>query len=389
LNKKIIISIFIILILFVSIIAITQEANSNISLRRDDFSSSWVKSPVWFRSNAGGMALEEIQSRIIALRNEYALLITFAPQSDIPSFLLQYIDEDCFPEMRALYKNGEKIKTQWVLKDTNGITRINASFTEPEKPETSGDSEIEDVFFISGDTIEGKTGFIEIFNSDSFLITEYRFFEDGKLNRIDNEFNENLLISSGFSLYDNENNYKRLYTDFYRYNRSLSLRSIERIFYSGIQDEIESIMISFPRRVMESAEDINFISGKINLYPEYFGGMIFDNNKIIYDTDNRGRILSETLYDEDDDIIWFIQNIWENNRIISSKKIEGDENYLTEYEYNSGGEKILERNYKNGSLERIVRKEGSQDIEELYINDTIVMKAVWENGRKISESRVR
>ena len=388
-NKKIIISIFIILILFVSIIAITQEANSNISLRRDDFSSSWVKSPVWFRSNAGGMALEEIQSRIIALRNEYALLITFAPQSDIPSFLLQYIDEDCFPEMRALYKNGEKIKTQWVLKDTNGITRINASFTEPEKPETSGDSEIEDVFFISGDTIEGKTGFIEIFNSDSFLITEYRFFEDGKLNRIDNEFNENLLISSGFSLYDNENNYKRLYTDFYRYNRSLSLRSIERIFYSGIQDEIESIMISFPRRVMESAEDINFISGKINLYPEYFGGMIFDNNKIIYDTDNRGRILSETLYDEDDDIIWFIQNIWENNRIISSKKIEGDENYLTEYEYNSGGEKILERNYKNGSLERIVRKEGSQDIEELYINDTIVMKAVWENGRKISESRVR
>ena len=140
---------------------------------------------------------------------------------------------------------------------------------------------------------------------------------------------------------------------------------------------------------MESAEDINFISGKINLYPEYFGGMIFDNNKIIYDTDNRGRILSETLYDEDDDIIWFIQNIWENNRIISSKKIEGDENYLTEYEYNSGGEKILERNYKNGSLERIVRKEGSQDIEELYINDTIVMKAVWENGRKISESRVR
>jgi len=396
LNKKIIIIIFIFLILFAGIIAVTQEANSNIPSpeRINDISSDWAKPPLWFRSNSGGMALEEINSRITALRNEYALLITFARQNEIPDFFMQYLDEECFPEIRALYKNGEKIKTQWILKDINGITRLNASFSEPENISTdmSGGASFsignEDLILNAFDTIDGKAGFIEIFNRDSFLITEYRFFDDGNLNRIDNEFNENLLIRSVYSRYDKDINIK-LYEDLYRYNRSLSLRSIERIFYSGVNGEIDSMMISFPRRVMDSSDEADFIRGRINLYPEYFGGIIIENNKIVYDTDTRGRILSETLYDEDNNIVWVIQNIWENNRIVSSKKTEGDENYSTEYVYNSSGEKILERNFKNGRLERIVRREGNQDIEELYINDIMVMTAVWEDGRKISESRVR
>ncbi|MCL2276298.1 MAG: hypothetical protein FWC21_00225 [Treponema sp.] len=395
-DKKITLLIFIVLILFAVIIAITQETFFNISSvsEANNISLNWARPPVWFRSNQGGMALEEISSRIVALRNEYALSISFARPSDTPVFLSRYMDVDFYSEIRVLYKDGEIVRTQWILKDINGITRLNASFSEPEKfieeifDETSRG--IENVVLIDTvDNMEGKTGFIEIFNMDSLLTEEYRFFSDGIITRIENEYNNNLLISSVFSIYESENEYKRLYADFYRYNRSMSLRSIERIFYSATRNDDESIMISFPRRVMDSANDGAFISGRINLYPEYFGGIILEENKIIYDTDTRGRILIETLYDEEDNIIWFIQNIWENNRIISSEKIEADMNYLTEYEYSSGGEKVLERNYKNGVLERIVRREGFQDIEELYINDIMVMTAVWENGRKISESRVR
>jgi hypothetical protein len=61
---------------------------------------------------------------------------------------------------------------------------------------------------------------------------------------------------------------------------------------------------------------------------------------------------------------------------------------VSEYEYDSNSNVILERNFRNGVLERVVRTEGNREIEELYLNNFIVLRAVYEDGRKISETRV-
>jgi len=40
-------------------------------------------------------------------------------------------------------------------------------------------------------------------------------------------------------------------------------------------------------------------------------------------------------------------------------------------------------------LERLVMTEDNKDIEQLYLNNVVILQAVWEDGRKISETRMR
>jgi hypothetical protein len=385
LNKKIIPIIFLILILFAGIIALTQELDFfDFGFDEEelyDYSAEWVKQhPRWFRSNIAGMALEEIHTRFIALRNEYALSIVFAHHNEIPDYLFPYYEEYFFSEVRTLYQNGMQIRTQWLFRDINGYTRMNALFIEPDSSnESSG-------------RINNRTGFVEIFNEESLLTSEYRFFKDGGITRIDYEFNEGLLISSTVSVWEDGENYSRLYTDFYWYNRSLSLRSIERVFYRNMQLNLnDPVLISFPRRVMPDGENNNlFVTERHNIYPDFFGEIsIQENTRINYQTDERGRVLTQNHYDAEGNILWVIHNTWLNNRIVSTMKIEGDLTLLSEYEYNSAGDRILERNFRNGVLERLVRAEGNIEIEELYMNNTVVLRAIWEDGVKVSETRVR
>ena len=381
--------IFSVLALFAGFIVIAQEMDIFSSGEvNNDFSSGWVRPARWFRSNAGGMALEETLSRAVALRHEYALAVIFAYNSEIPPFLSQFYDGDYLPEIRILYKNGEQTRTQWILRDSRGNTRLNAVFTE------SGDFPVTDFYNSETidyiDNIENKTGFIEIFDNNSFLITEYRLYENGRNSRTNYEYENNILIGAFVSLQDNNKEYNEIYADYYRYNRSSSLRTIERIFFSDIQPADDSVFISFPRRIMDAVEESSLGNERINLYPEFFGDdAIESSNKIVYETDERGRILSETLYNDDEKIIRIIRNTWENNRIISTVKIEDDTELLAEFEYNSGGDRVLERNFKNGVLERIVSMEGNTEIEDLYLNNALVLRAVWEDGRKISETRMR
>ncbi len=141
---------------------------------------------------------------------------------------------------------------------------------------------------------------------------------------------------------------------------------------------------------MDSIKKDVFISEKINLYPDFFGDdFISAGFKMIFDTDNRGRILGQTLYNDEDKVIWTIKNTWKDNRIVKTIKTEDDKVLTAELAYNSEGEKILEKDFKNGVLERVVSKEGNTEIEELYMNNVVVLRAVWEDGRKISEIRVR
>jgi YD repeat-containing protein len=117
--------------------------------------------------------------------------------------------------------------------------------------------------------------------------------------------------------------------------------------------------------------------------------------KISYITDARGRVLTETRKDEEDNTLAEIKYTWGGDRLdvveFSAAVTEAEETEVRriEFEYNAEGNRIAERNYRNGVLERTVRSRGSQDIEELYLDGVVILRAVWEDGRKISEERVR
>jgi len=250
-----------------------------------------------------------------------------------------------------------------------------------------------------------EKGFIEIFDDKSFLTTEYRFSEEEQDGKTEYFYKDGIIISAKSFLWeenDKGGGFKESHTDYYRYNRSAFLRNVERIFFTDrkITFAEDVIRIVFPNNIMSAARDDYFISEKFNAYPEFFGDLfVKKNDRLVYATDERGRILNQTLYrkqpnkekegEEEEKIVWAIKNIWSDERILSITKTEGDTVLLATYEYNSSGDCILERNLRNGVLERLVRTEGKRDIEQLYINNALVLQAVYEDGRKISETRMR
>lgn len=405
LNKKILFVVIAVLILFAGFIAVTQETDiytlvpANADVTEEDIMIStenpsdsgntrempdWVRSARWFRSNSGGMAVEEMPSQAAAIRNEYALAVAYTGKEELPPNLLPFYNDDLFIESRILYENGLQKRIQWILRDWNGASRVVGVFIQPELSDNKNSAHNGGI----------KNGFIEIYNERSFLITEYRFLEDGTRSRINYAFNDNFLVSSTVYLWeenDRGGEYVESYADYLRYNRSLFLRGVERVFFKGRKISLsdEPLRVSFTRDLADTDSLKKLISEKFHSYPEFFGEVfVHASEKIVYTTDERSRILSQTLYDSDNKIVWVINNKWVNGRIASTEKKEGGAVSLAEFSYDSEGEKILEKNYKNGILERVVRREGKTDIEELYMNNMIVLRAVWEDGRKISETRV-
>jgi len=368
LNKKIIPSVIIVLLLFAGIIAVTQETSVRQNLFAAGETPQWVIPIRWYRSNKGGMALEEISSRFIALHNEYSLAVEFKGSDELPFFLIPYYNDDFFIETRVLYENGLLLRTQWIFRDLNGTVRLNTVINDKQ-----------------------ETAFIEIFDRNSFLVSEYNFLDNERNSRTENTYSDGILISSVVSFLQEGGEYIEVYTDNFRYNRSLYLRAVERVFYEERQISFsdEPVIIHFPFRLADIEQGNFFIGERIMTYPDFFGDSVTArDDKVVYTTDDRGRILSETLYDAYDNIVWVIRNNWQNDRIVSTSKTEDSIVLLAEFEYSSGGDRIMERNYRNGSLERTVQTDGKTDIEELYFNNVVILRAVWEDGRKISETRV-
>lgn len=376
LSKKSLLTILI-LVLFAGLAAVTQEAEKD----EDYFFAfanaagipDWVKPIRWFRSNNGGMAIEEAPSRVIAFRNKYALSIDYVQKNKLPGYLHPYYNDDYFIEVRQLYENGGKIRTQWIFRDIKGTTRVIAVFSDD-------------------DNEKQNPGFIEIFNERSYLTSEYQFLENGERNRTDYAYRNNLLISSMVFLWDEDAGiYSESYGDFLRYNRSFYLRGVERVFYRDrvISLSDSPLRVSFPRDLVQASNLKNLITEKFNAYPEFFGEvLVHSKERIVFVTDERSRILSQTLYDENDSVIWAITNTWQDDRIVSTLKKEGKLEFLAEFVYDADGDRVIERNYKNGVLERLTRVEGKNEIEELYLNGVVVLRAVWEDGRKVHETRV-
>ncbi|MDR2020001.1 MAG: hypothetical protein LBQ14_04470 [Treponema sp.] len=343
----------------------------------------------WFTSNAAGMALEPAVSRI-ALRSRYALSVDRAVPEELPEALLPYYGENYTAELRTLYQEGEEYRRQWIFRDELRRDRLVAAF---------GDD---------------GSGFIELYDEEGRLTEERQFDGEGGVYRTLLSYNRNLLVkaeawfkagppaaedtaaappetapgagSSGVLLW----------TDYYRYSRFYSLRAVDRIAAQSTEEEGSAAAgtparIRFPRYALSAAED----TAPVVLNPAYDSEFLRDilmenSSRILYDTDDRGRVLGETRWDAEGGLIGELQNTWSGDRLTAVRWIAGDDERLLEYEYDSAGDRIAERNYTRGVLERTVRREDGRDVEELYMNGKVVLRAIWgRDGRKITEERIR
>ncbi|MDR2136256.1 MAG: hypothetical protein LBO76_06535 [Treponema sp.] len=148
--------------------------------------------------------------------------------------------------------------------------------------------------------------------------------------------------------------------------------------------------LRFPRRSLDSKDDESFVSPSTA-----YGSQFLEDAQaeapggVVYETDERGRVLGETRQGEGGEVIGELRNEWSGNRLSRVVYTEGEDEMVTEYEYDDDGDRIAERNYRNGVLERAVRISGDREEEELYMNGELVLRSLWEGGRKISEERVR
>jgi len=350
--------------------------------------------PRWFRSNAGGMAIEEVPSRLGAFRNKYALLIDYVPLDELDPRLLPFYKDEYFIEIRILYEERKESRRQWIFRDRDGNTRVNAVFRLIQDEELSGGADDKS----SGDdkSSEDKTlgGFIEVFNENGRISRDYSLFEDGSEILTAYFYNENVLIRAETQTKDADSlEYKKTYTDNYRYNRSYSLRNVERVFYEASASwvvGIEPVRLVFPSRVLDVAKEKDFLKEKLTFSSDFLGGYQVDAGfRMVYDTDSRGRVVREIMYNGRNEVVWTLKNTWSGDRIIAILKIEGADERLIEYDYDSSGNRIAERDIRNGILERQVFINGNKETEELYLNGVVALRAFWEDGRKISEERVR
>ncbi|MDR2102563.1 MAG: hypothetical protein LBP42_00505, partial [Treponema sp.] len=178
-----------------------------------------------------------------------------------------------------------------------------------------------------------------------------------------------------------------LTTDYYRYSRSQSLRAVERIYHqNSAETQDNKVRLSFPHMILDAASRKDFVSPGTAYGSDFFQDVLTKaEGRIVYTTDERGRILVETTLDEAGKMVGEIRNTWAGDRLTAVDWIsEGDERH-SEYDYDEGGDRIAERNYRNGVLERVIRWENGRETEELFIDGAVVLRAIWQDGRKISE----
>jgi hypothetical protein len=404
--------------------------------------------PRWFRSNAGGMALEKIPSRLGALRYEYALLIDYVPPDELDPRLISFYKDEYIIEIRVLYKEGKESRRQWLFRNADGNTRVNAVFRviedvpdegEPEGSSALADNETEsskedassleedyselaladtetpaaevslgeDVSAEDAPSKEGDPskegeasgakknettvpgGFIEDYNENGQISRDYSLFKDSSEILTAYFYNGSVLIRAETQTKDADSlEYRKTHTDNYRYNRSYSLRNVERVFHEA--SGIDPVRLVFPGRVIDAAYEKDFIKEKLTLASDFLGiNQVDDGFRMVYDTDAKGRVLSEILYNGKNEVVWTLKNTWVGDRIIAILKTEGGDESLIEYDYDASGDRIAERDIRNGILERQVLIDGAKETEELYLNGVMVLKAFWEDGQKVSEERVR
>lgn len=373
----------------------------------------------WYRSNAAGMILERIPSRSAALRNQYCLSVEFKTALDLPEPLQAYYQPSYRIELHTLYEDGQESQWQWIFRNEQGKTLVVSSLvstpvSEPDE-EAEGERASEEQ---PAEPIPEKkrfTGFIEIYdglNGNSRLREEHLFAEDGTETITAYFYRQELLIRAetrlktpvpdertedeSVELEIQGEKIELVITDYYRYNRSHALRGVERVYHQELTADRGLTRLQFPHLGLQAAVEEQrkaFVSPSTAYGSQFMEDPLADaaheGNRVVYTTDERGRIVTEIIEDTAGTILSEIRNTWNGDRLASVDWKSGEAERRIEYAYDGAGDRILERNYLNGVLERLVRKDQGRETEELYMDGKLILRAIWEDGRKISEERIR
>jgi hypothetical protein len=342
------------------------------------------------------MMLEEILSRPAALRNDYALSREAGSFGDLAEELKPRVEglwaeagiEVPSVEIRTLYEKGNAVRRQWIVR-SGGVIRGLAVFGVSGAGDEAG-GETGDEAASSGEAApdggpssgeaERRAGFMELYDGRGLVTGEHQFAA-GK-ETVTAYFYRGAAPVRAETLEREGGEERRLYTDRYRYRRSGSLRTVERRYHNGGAPVRLSFRGGFPET------DESFVK------PAGYGTEMLENIHLgegyqaVYSFDERGRIVSETYYDKEGGLLGVLNNVWSGDRL-DSVSWKGDEERLTEYEYDAEGNRTIERNYRDGVFERTVERDGKNEKEELYMDGKLILRALWENGRKVSEERIR
>ncbi len=319
----------------------------------------------WYISNAAGMSLEKTFSRA-ALREPYALKIETWQPNQIPAEIVQYVDssidipESFSVELHTLYENGEEKNRRWICRYAENRPWMVLSAAETSAEEFA------------------SKGFAEYYNESGLLIQEDTFLEESIIS-IRYSYNDTILLRSETW----QDLQLHLWSDEYRYSRAGSLRSIKRTFFS---DETENTIRLTKFAPLGPYEYISVFTSVPVISSDFVSDIIHvTNTNIEYVTDDRGRVVSEIHKNEEGAITGELHNVWSGNRLASMSWNGENDSRRIEYEYDEQGNRLIERNYRDGILERLVRIEEDSEVEELYLHGQLSLRAVWKDGQKISE----
>jgi antitoxin component YwqK of YwqJK toxin-antitoxin module len=354
-------------------------------------SAPGIFSEDWYISNAAGMSLEKTFSSA-ALREAYALNIEHFQENQIPLEISTYIDSEIVipqlfnVELHTLYENGTKKNQRWILRYSHGNPWIVLSAKE-----------------------KASGGFAEYYDESAHLIQEDMYFETYVLSNKYN-YDRNILLQSETwqkpwqiqkqidEVVSQKNNIDEsiesseanihIWSDVYRYSRNGSLRSIERTFHSDKAEDIINLAKFAPLSPLH--ESTSVISSSPAISSDFISDIInLANTNIDYVTDEQGKIIAEIHTDDKGKKTGELLNTWSGDRLASIGWNGENDTRLIEYEYDEMGNRLIERNYRNGILERLVRIEEDGEVEELYLQGKLSLRAFWKDGQKISEEYFR
>jgi len=362
----------------------------------------------WYRSNSSGMALEPVVSGLTALRNEYCLSIEKVSPEKIPELLLPYYDDSFQAELRLLYENGKEFRRQWVFRDESNLVRLTSSggsgffgvdaFSQYSLRQESSDEEDSEK--------ESRSGFIEIRNEDGAIEREFRFEDDLSEWEFRFFYNDSFLLKAETwfkkapaeasedspaedEVPDNLESpvFLLVSTDQYRYNRSGSIRAIDRVLHKAAGEASSRLVFPGIGSIIHPGEDL------LSLGIAYTSDFLLDifrteGMTITYSVDSRGRIQGEIWKDQEGKVLGEFRNTWSGDRLQSVLWKTEEEERLVEYEYDEKNNRIAERNYKKGILERSIVIKDGRETEEIFMDGRLILRVLWENGLKLSEERV-
>jgi len=338
----------------------------------------------WYLSNPAGMALEKTSSRTVALHSPWALSVERVGRSALPAILKSFDNAAYTLEQRLLYERGKLSRRQWIFRDGGGVTRVNASLP----------ADLDSVGKVEGGEVPP---FVEVFSANRSIIEIHQFLAMGTYTT-KYSYRSGLLARAETFL-DKE----PLWSDSFRYTRADLLRRVERIYYkAGSALEASQGRNKLPPAIPDTPSGLDLrdsppVPGFVNPGSPYDNSIMTDvlpeiyavsAARVVYDTDSQGRVTSETRYDANDEVLAVITNEWSGDRITVIRWSAGPDQGRIVYRY-ANKDRVSEEDYRNGQLERKVTIKGDDEIEEIYMGGKAILRAVWKDGRKVSEEQLR